>query len=117
MSFKTIEPPNIYVASGGPPGGLGGPHLRFCGLFRQFHVNALRTQRVRSMSLVLGCYIIYGVVTSSVMSQHRMCSGHVTFFYKRLAGASFWALFALTSSWFVHQVRRCHPRMAGVQRV
>ena len=35
-----------------------------------------------------------GAVTSCVMSWHRTCTGHVTFYYKRSANASFEALLA-----------------------
>ena len=58
-----------------------------------------------------------GAVTSCVTSRHRMCNGHMTFCYKRLANALFEALLALASSfgsWFVHQVHPCHPCTAGV---
>ena len=89
----TIQYINIYMWH--PPSGPGGPCLRFHGLFRPFHVNVLWTWCVQSASLVLGCYVIYGAVTSCVTSRRCMCSGHVTFSYKRSAGTSFWALFTL----------------------
>ena len=54
--------------------------------------------RVQSASLVLGCYIVYGTVMSWVTSQCHTCSGHMTFFYKRLASTSFEALFHSFSS-------------------
>ena len=107
----------IYVASGKRPGDLGGPCLWFCSLFRQFCVNVLWTCCFRSASLVFGCYVVYGTVTSCVTSWHCTCIGHVTFYYKRSAGTSFWALFALAGSfgsWFIQQVHPCHLRMAGV---
>ena len=53
---------------------------------------------VQSASLVLERYVVYGTVMSWVTSQHHMCSGHVTFFYKRLAGTLFDALFHSFSS-------------------
>ena len=63
-----------------------------------------------------------GAVTSCVTSWHRTCTGHVTFYYKRSANASFEALFGsvwLTGLlalglWFIHQVCPCHPHTAGV---
>ena len=63
--------------------------------------------------LFFRCYIIHG----TVMSWRCTCTGHVTFYYKRSAGASFGALLALFGSfgsWFVLQVCPCHPHMAGV---
>ena len=42
-----------------------------------------------------------GAVTSCVTSRPRMCTGHMTFCYKRRADASFEALLAL-GLWFVH---------------
>ena len=45
--------------------------------------------RPKRITCVLGCCVIYGVVTS----RHHTCIGHVTFFYKRPASASFEALF------------------------
>ena len=40
-----------------------------------------------------------GTVTSCVMSQCHMCTGHMTFCYKRSADASFEALFSSLGSW------------------
>ena len=71
----------------------------------------------RSASPVFRHYIIYGTMTSCVMSRHCMCIGHVTFYYKWSANTSLWALFALASSfgsWFIQQVCPCHLRTAGV---
>ena len=64
---------------------------------------------VQSASLVLGHYVIYGAVMLCVMSWHCTYSGHMTFCYKRSASTLFWALFALISSWFVHQAHDWSP--------
>ena len=85
------------MASRGLPCDPGGPCPWFCSLFRQFRVNALRMHRVQSMSLVFGCYVIYGAMTSCVMSWHHTFTGHVTFCYKRSASAPFWAFWLLAS--------------------
>ena len=63
--------------------------------------------------LFLDVMLSGGTVTSCVMSQHCMCTGHVTICYKRSADAPFRALLAF-SSLFGHQVRPCHPCTAGV---
>ena len=99
------------MASGRPSGDLGGPRLGFHGLLRQFCVNMLQTHHVRSASLVFGCYIVYGAMTSCVMSWCCTYKDHVTFCYKKLVGTSFQALFALINSWFIQQVHPGHPRM------
>ena len=55
-----------------------------------------------------------GAMTSCVMSWRHTCTSHVTFCYKRSANASFEALFGSFGSWFILQVRSCHPHTAGV---
>ena len=50
-----------------------------------------------------------GAVTSFVMSQHCMCTGHVTFCYKRSADASFEAL----GLWFICSSGSPLPPMCG----
>ena len=83
------------VASHRSPGDPGDPCPWFCGLFRQFHVNMLQTHCIQSASFVFRCYIIYGIVTS----RHCMCTGHMTFYYKRSAGTLFKALFGSLALW------------------
>ena len=94
------------MASGGPPGGPGGPRLRFHGLFRQFRVNVLWTRCVRSVSLVLGCYVIYGTVTSCVMSRHGTGSGQSGLFLLLLALSSYLRFALVSHIWLVSNVCR-----------
>ena len=119
--YQNTHSYGIYVASGRPSRDPCGPCLRFCSLFRQFCVNVFQMCCFQSASLVFVCYIIYGAVTSCVTScvtsQCRTCTCHMIFYYKRSASASFWALFALASSfgsWFIQQVCPCHLHTAGV---
>ena len=74
------------------------PALGFTAFLRQFCVNVLRTRpRPKPITCFrtlchLWCCDIMGV------AWHHMCSGHVTFVYKRMAGALFEALFCSFSS-------------------
>ena len=51
--------------------------------------NSVPMRRVRSVSLTFGCYIVWGAMTSCVMSWCCTCTGHMTFCYKSLVDVSF----------------------------
>ena len=93
------------------------PARGFVAIFRQFHVDTPHPKYVFLCSDVTSSG---GTVTSCVMSQCCMCTGHMTFCYKRSANASFEALLArlalgALSSWpFVRQAHPGHPCMADV---
>ena len=65
------------------------------------------------------CLLFLDITLSggAVTSWCRMCTGHVTFCYKRSVDALFKALFSSFGSWFILQVCPCHPHKAGVQRI
>ena len=74
------------------------PARGFVAVFRQFCVDALWTHCMRSVtSCVWTLHHLGGAVTSCVMSWHCMCTGHMTFCYKRSADTLFEALLALRS--------------------
>ena len=80
------------VASCGTPGSLGGP-------YRINHVNnshfrvflrrrALDAPHLKRVILFVDVMSFNNAVTSCVMSQHCMCVGHVTIYYKRATNTS-----------------------------
>ena len=76
--------------------------------FRQFcGGHASDVLRLKLVILFANVTLLKGTVTSYVMSQCCMCIGHVTFYYKRSADAS-WGVLACCSS--ACQVQLYHQR-------
>ena len=61
----------------------------FYGHFKQFWVGVLRTCP-KHIILLADVMSLNGTVMSFVTSQHHMCVGHVTFYYKRATKALVW---------------------------
>ena len=93
------------MASRGSLGHPGGPCLGFAAFLGNFVLMCFRCTVSKVHCLIFGRYVVYGAVTSCVMSQCHTCTGHMTFYYKRLASALFSALFG--SSRFIRLL--VHP--------
>ena len=93
------------------------PALGFVSFLGNFTLMHFRCGVYEVHLLFLDVTSSMGAMMSCVMSQHRMCTDHMTFYYKRSAGTSFWALlalFSLVGSWFVLQVHPCHLHTASI---